>query len=239
MFCNRIKMDGLVNGPPVPPFSGWPGTLGRCSSPGEFRKENRGKGFTLLEVLVSLALLSLLSAALYSTYFGLMKARESATAGMDSRRDLRITLDLVRKEIASAFFNPNNKRLHFIVEDRDLFGKPASTLMLTTISVPGGDHGPVSDLVEVKYSPVEKEGKLALTRQARDVYLVSEPIPYPQMDELEGFLLECFDGRQWIKSWNTDLNGKLPKAVRVTIWFKEGEKTVAFSTVSIPKVKGT
>lgn len=187
---------------------------------------------------MALALLSLLSAALYSTYFGLMKARESATAGMESRRDLRITLDLVRKEIASAFFNPNNKRLHFIVEDRDLFGKPASTLTLTTISVLGGDR-PVSDLSEVKYSPLEREGKLSLTRQVRDVYLVSRPIPYPQMDELEGFLLECFDGRQWIKSWNTDLNGKLPKAVRVTIWFKEGEKTAAFSTVSTPKVGGS
>jgi len=56
------------------------------------------KGFTLLELLIALALLAILSAALYGTYFSLMRGREVATAGMESRRELRVTLDMLRRE---------------------------------------------------------------------------------------------------------------------------------------------
>jgi general secretion pathway protein J len=202
-------------------------------------KENLNKGFTLLEVLVSLALLSLLGVALYGTYFGLMRARERAATGMELRRELRTSLDTIRREIASAFFNRNNKSLYFIVEDRDSFGKPASTLALTTLSLPVGGPNPGSDLSEVKYSLREKEGIMVLTRQVKDAYLDTKALPYPQMEGLEGFLLECFDGGKWVKSWDTALNGTLPKAVRITIRIKEGDKTEEFFAVSTPKVTGS
>jgi general secretion pathway protein J len=200
-------------------------------------KASGEKGFTLLESLVALALVSLMGAVLYSTYFGLTRAREKASAGMESFRELRTTLDNLKMEIASVFFNRNNKRLHFIVEDRDSFGKPASNLILTTISPSGGITHVGSDLVEIKYFPREKEGKMLLTRQVKDVYLSPKPIPYPRMEELEGFLVECFDGQRWVRSWNTDLTGGLPKAVKVTIRIKDGGRTVDFSTISYPKVR--
>ena len=202
-------------------------------------KKNRNKGFILLEILVALALLSLLGAALYGTTFSLIGARETATTGMALRRELRTSLDMLRREIASAFFNRNNERLHFIVEDRDSFGKPASTLALTTLSVSEGDPKPGSDLLEVKYSLREKEGIMVLSRQVKDVYLKTPSLPYPQMEGLEGFLLECFDGGKWVRSWDTALNGTLPKAVRVTIRIKEGGKTEEFFAVSSPKVTGS
>jgi general secretion pathway protein J len=196
------------------------------------------KGFTLLEVLVGLALLSLLAAALYGTYFSLMRARETATTGMALRRELRTSLDMVRREIASAFFNRRNERLLFVVEDRDSFGKPASTLALTTLSLSRGEPNPGSDLLEVRYGLREKGGKMVLTRQAKDVYLITKALPYPQMEGLESFLLECFDGGKWVRSWDTALNDALPRAVRVTIRIKEGDKTEEFFAVSSPKVTG-
>ncbi len=42
--------------------------------------QQSAKGFTLLEVLIALALLSLVAGALYSTFFALTKGRETATA---------------------------------------------------------------------------------------------------------------------------------------------------------------
>jgi len=77
------------------------------------------KGFTLIEVLIALALLSILAGTLYSTYFTLIKGRESATEGMEARRELRTTLDLLRRELNSAFYRTvqsgTTKRLHFSV----------------------------------------------------------------------------------------------------------------------------
>ncbi|HEX8961009.1 MAG TPA: type II secretion system protein GspJ [Geobacteraceae bacterium] len=191
------------------------------------------RGFTLLEVLVALVLLVILSAALYGTYFSLMRGRDIATAKIEARREISTTLDLLRREISASYFNTQNPRLHFVVEDRDNFGKPASTLDFTTIAPPRSDGLTASDQVQVVYKTVGKEQKLLLTRQARDLYATIDPLPYPQMEELEGFLVECYDGSKWVRSWDTKLNaGQLPKYVRVTVRMKEGEKPVEFTVIA-------
>jgi general secretion pathway protein J len=199
-------------------------------------------GFTLLELLVAMALLVILTGALYSTYFSLMNGRASAMAGMESRRELRTTLDMLRREITSAYYNKLNqasKKQYFVVEDRDFFGKPSSILSFTAIAPPDSSTTPISDLVELKYQPIEKDNKILLTRQAKDFYLDLKPYSYPQMDEVEGFLVECFDGGKWIRSWDTKVSGqsKLPDRVRITLRVKEGGKIVEYTAIATPRVK--
>jgi general secretion pathway protein J len=193
----------------------------------------RNKGFTLLEVLVALVLLVILSAALYGTYFSLMRGRDTAVEKMDERRELSATLDQLRRELSATYYNSANARLHFVVEDKDYFGKPASTLDFTAIAPPRSGTLIASDQVQLVYKVVEKEQKLLLARQARDLYVTVDPVSYPRMEELEGFLVECYDGSKWVKSWDTKLTAsQLPKYVRVTIMVKEGEKNVGFSAIA-------
>jgi len=186
---------------------------------------------------VALALLVILSASLYGTYFSLIRSREAAVTGMEARRELRTTLDQLRRELSASLFNKQNPKLHFVVEDKDYFGKPASTLDFTAIAPPRSDSLPASDQVQVTYKAEEKDKKLLLTRQAKDLNSTLDPLPYPQMEYLEGFLVECYDGAKWVRTWDTALNfSGLPKAVKVTFMVKEGEKTVGFSTVAIPRM---
>ncbi len=194
------------------------------------------RGFTLLEVLIAIALLALISGALYGTYFSLVRGRETALSGMEARRELRTTLDMLRRELTAAFYRKDNKKLHFVVEDRDFFGKPASTLDFTTIAPPRSSDVPLSDQVAVRYRSRDRDGKILLSREARDVYQTGEPLPYPQMEELEGFLVECYDGGKWVRTWDTELNPSLPKSVRVTIRVKEGDKTVEFAAIASPRI---
>jgi general secretion pathway protein J len=197
----------------------------------------RNRGFTLLEVLVALVLLVILGAALYGSYFSVLRGREAANRSMGRHRELRVTLDQLRRELSAALYNRNNPRLHFVVEDRDFFGKPASTLDFTYIAPPVSSSLPVSDQVRAIYKPEEKEHELLLTRQAQDLYATLDPLPYPQMNDLEGFLVECsVDGSKWVRTWDTALNARLPKYIKVTLMMKEGEKTVDFFTVAIPRI---
>ncbi|MGD0845784.1 MAG: type II secretion system protein GspJ [Geobacteraceae bacterium] len=115
---------------------------------------------------------------------------------------------------------------------KDFFGKPASTLDFTFIAPPVGGTLPASDQVRAIYTAGEKDKKLTLARQAQDLYMKVDSLPYPQMMELEGFLVECNDGNEWVRTWDTVLNSTLPKAVRVTLMVKDGEKTVNFSTTT-------
>lgn len=201
---------------------------------------SRNSGVTLLEVLIAVVLLGILSAALYASYFGVIRGRDRASAGMESRRELGATLDLIRREVSSAQSARNDKRLRFVVEDRDNFGSPSSTLELTTLTPPGGQNRTESGIVTVLYRVSEKAGKRILTRQERDLFSEESIIPaYPQMEQISAFLVECDDGSKWVKSWDTAINGALPRRVRITVQVEEEGKPVEFTVLSTPRVGGT
>ena len=202
------------------------------------RKMRNNKGFTLIELLIALALLVILAGALYGTYFSVVAAREKGGSRMEERRELSTTLGKLHDELSSVFYkapaaDQKTQRLHFVVEDRDSFGKPASLLQFTALAPPRIDPAPTSDVMVVRYSVREKEEDqvLTLAREARDLYLDTsvKSIPYPMVDRLEGFLVECWDGSKWVKTWDTALNTRLPQKVRVTITAKGGE---VFSTIA-------
>ncbi|UFS72777.1 type II secretion system protein GspJ [Geomonas sp. RF6] len=184
--------------------------------------------------MIALVLLVILTGALYGTYFSVMRAREKGGERVEERRELSTTLGKLHQEIASALYASGDKRLHFVVEDRDAFGKPTSLLQFTTITPPRVDPAPASDLAVVRYSVQEKEGILSLMRESKDLYLDVKPLLYPIMDTVEGFSVECYDGGKWVKSWDTELNRRIPDKVRVTITLKGGE---VFSTIASPGVK--
>jgi general secretion pathway protein J len=200
---------------------------------------DRGRGgFTLLELLIALVLLAVLTTALYASFFTIVKARDRAAEGMEERRELGTTLDLLRREISAALFSGSDKRLHFVVEDRDNFGKPTSILELTTLALPQTPQViRESGIRTVRYEMVEKEGRTILTRREQDLFFDLQDVrPYPQMEQISGFLVECYDGTKWLRSWNSSLNGGLPSMVRVTVQFEEEGKTEEFSVLATPKV---
>ena len=203
------------------------------------RGTSRNSGFTLLEVLIAVILLGILSAALYGSYFSVMRARDRASSGMESRRELGATLDLIRREVSSAQFNRIDKRLRFVVEDRDNFGVPSSTLELTTLTPPSAKIYSESGIVVVTYRITEKDKKLTLTRLERDLFSEDgTPGAYPQMEQISSLLVECYDGSKWVKSWDTSINGALPKSVRVTVQVEEEGKVSEFTMLSTPRGSG-
>jgi general secretion pathway protein J len=203
---------------------------------------SRNNGFTLLEVLIAVVLLGILTAALYGSYFGVIRARDRASAGMESRRELGATLDRIRREVSSSLpVIAANEQLkpRFVVEDRDNFGTPASTLTLTTLAPPAVLNRSESGIVLVTYKMVEKDKKRILTRQERDLFSEESNVrAFPQMEQISSFLVECYDGSKWVKSWDTATNGRRPTAVRVTVQVEEEGKTAEFSMLSTPRVSG-
>jgi general secretion pathway protein J len=202
---------------------------------------SNNRGFTLIELLMALALLVILSGALYGTYFSVIAARDKGGQRIEARRELSTTLGALHSELASAYkarMDTKTGRTHFVVEDRDSFGKPASLLEFTYLAPPRLSQVPSSDLTLVRYAVREKEGVLTLIREARDPYLDTsvKSVPYPVMDVIEGFLVECYDGSKWVKTWDSapGYNSRFPNLVRVTVTLKGGE---VFSTIATLRIE--
>lgn len=210
----------------------------RASAAGGRRRE----GFTLLELLIALLLLSLLTTALYASFFSVAKARERADQTMEGRRELGTTLDLLRREIAACRFSAGDKRLRFVVEDRDHFGKPSSGLELTTLAPPRTPQEPPgSGIRAVRYELVERDGRNLLLRREQDlVFDWQAAVAYPQMEHISGFLVECYNGSAWVRSWDTaaTLNGRLPARVRIRVQVEEDGRIEEYAVLAIPQVTG-
>lgn len=197
------------------------------------------RGFTLLELLVALALFVIITAAVYGSYFTVIRGRDAATDGMESLRETTATLAQLRREISSALdpVGDTTKRISFVVEDRDQFGKPASNLSFATLGVAQPGERPSSDLRTVSYRTREREGKLLLTRAEKELLFDLEPREYPQMEQLEGFLVECLDNGTWVRSWDTALNRKLPEAVRITLTVRDGDREIPCRAFVRPRLR--
>lgn len=197
------------------------------------------RGFTLLEILIAVVLMGVISAALYGSYFTVLRARERSSLGMEERRELASTIDLLRREIESSVYNRGDKRLRFVVEDRDIFGKPASSLEFTTLVPQSNLVRKESGIISVQYRLAEKEKRLILTRREQDSILAAaDVVGYPQMERISSFLVECYDGSKWVRSWDTGLNMSLPKEIRITVQIEEQGKPVEFSVRTAPRVVG-
>lgn len=186
---------------------------------------------------MALALLTIIAAAVYGSYFTVIRGRDTATVGMESLRETTATLAQLRKEISSALYQKADTRLSFVVEDRDQFGKPASNLTFSTLGMVRPGEKPSSDLREVRYRTLEREGKLLLARSEKELFFDIEPRPYPQMEELEGFLVECFDNGKWVRSWDTALTAKLPEAVRLTLTVRDGDQILSYRALVRPRLR--
>lgn len=210
----------------------------RVSPQSGFAREGE-RGFTLLELLLALALFAAIAAALYGTWFAVQKGREAVVEGMDRRRALRDTLDMLRRELSSTISGYGTGRPVFVVEDRDSFGRPASRLAFAAIAPPASGDGPVSDQLSVEYGVSVSGDRLSLERAAKDLHHIDKPFRYAVIDPIEGFLVECSpDGVKWVRSWDTAINMAMPKAVRVTFTVREGGAARDYSTIASLRIAG-
>jgi len=137
------------------------------------------KGFTLLEVLVSMAILVIIMAALYSAYTTNVEAIQIARQNGEVHQMARIVLDRMTKDLQSALIQlsvPSDKiRLGLVGEDREVDGRRADRMDFTTVThLPLTEKGPASDLCEIGYLIEEDSEDKILVLFRRDDPSVDE-----------------------------------------------------------------
>ncbi len=196
----------------------------------------RRGGFTLIEVLVSLTLLTIVLGAVYSSFFSVQRAVERFDNVSLRYHEARTTLDIIRREIEAAILkNPKQEdiidRASFEVLDRDIYGKTVSSMDLTAFSFRG------TGISAVSYFVRENNKVLTLMKNEKPPIIKSKGYAVDLIEGIESFTVEVLFNNKWVKTWNAADTRKLPEAVKVTIEFEDNGRFITLSEYASPRME--
>jgi general secretion pathway protein J len=176
--------------------------------------KNRNSGFTLIEVLLALALSALLLTAVYWTYFSINRSIDAGTEGHEAMETGRNLIELLKRDIRG--MTVAKFPLTAVTEEMD--GQKAGAIDFVTTAQVGRD---THQLSRVGYALLkDPDGKKILIRkQTRN--LRDDVVEYEMTAELStivnSFSFGFYDGTDWVDSWDSKAKGALPKQVRITL----------------------
>jgi type II secretion system protein J len=182
------------------------------------------RAFTLLEMLVAIALMAIIAGSLYASLNIAFRARRSALRVTESVRRAELALDLVRQDLQAAV-RPYGVLAGIFAgtDDRDTQGRDADALVFYA-SVP--DLEPTQGVGDVKKIELACEtsddGTSQVLVRLTTANLLAPETPEPEREVLAtgvyAFNLRYFDGSEWQDSWDSSTeDDTLPVAVEVTL----------------------
>lgn len=193
-------------------------------------------GFTLIEVLVTLALLTIVLGAVYSSFFSVQRATERFDTVSLKYHEVRTTLDIMRREIeASLLKNPREEdetkpKAAFLIKDRDIFGKNTSSLDFMSYSFKG------TKLNAISYYVKANEKILNLHKTEKPSIFESKGYSVEVIEGIESFTVETRFNNKWVKTWDTANTDQLPEMVKISIEFNDNDKLVKLTEYVRPRV---
>lgn len=196
------------------------------------REEAHRRGFTLVEVLLAVAILSVIVVMLLSSFQGAAQTLEILSDRAGSFRQLRIGMDRIGTDLSGAVSASGNDTTALTCRSDKFADKPASTLVFTAFTLPDtAGSRPPSALVKVRYFPRVSEdgGSIELFREQADLPLVENALSTTEVrlaTRLQGFQVELYDGTSWTREWPPQGASKhlLPKKVSFILTDHRGQE---------------
>lgn len=203
------------------------------------RHTRRARGLTLLEVLVSIAILAMVSVLIYGAFDGMSRAKKGVGHLNQRYREGRLAIRRMSWELSSAFLSMHQPLNQNLIVRQTLFkgtnSSPADRVDFNSFShrrMMGDSHE--SDQNELSYfgSPDPKvSGKVDLARREQTI-LDLEPdrggtvqVLAENIDLFDVKYLDPLTGmwqERWDSSQATDQPGRLPLQVKISLVLRDG-----------------
>jgi prepilin-type N-terminal cleavage/methylation domain-containing protein len=200
--------------------------------------QGRYKGFTLIEVLISIAIMAIILIALYSTFALANRALFDVDQSLVKLQEARAFVDTLKREIESTFYSKDISYCVFKMDDRDFYGRQTSSLTVTSSSPL------IKGLANINYTVEERKGILVITKNM--VSALSQATENNRMDlleDIESFTLQAKYQNAWVKTWDSSLTKVTPDEVKIILTIRmknrEGEdkNALPFSIFETARVR--
>lgn len=187
-------------------------------------------GFTLLELLLAVAITGIVASVLYASLAIAFNARDAATQEVERVQGARMAMQIIQGDLENAA-RPVGILAQAMVgqNETNATSQPADTLRYITTQrmMPAGPT--MGDLVRVELVLAEdpdaqdaahEQGKVLLRQVQRNLLASVEPVPTAQilLRRVHAFNVRYYDGSDWQDTWDSDQQGnELPVAIELTL----------------------
>lgn len=175
-------------------------------------------GFTLVEVLIAIALLATVSAMVFGSLLTTTRLVEAGRDRAAQEQTIRRVLRVMADEISLSTYD---KPFPWAGINGMLEGQPADTLAFLAMS--DGTGGVTSETIRVVYT---RDGDRLMRFAKKNLYgLTDESLDQLELaDRVKGFNVRYFDGqsRLWIDEWPAAT--KSPKALLLEVTFQQSDE---------------
>jgi prepilin-type N-terminal cleavage/methylation domain-containing protein len=191
------------------------------------------KGFTLIEILIALAIAATILAIIYGSYASSVAIMEDSRERVELYKEARLILRMISDEVRSVFVAPDNEKFKFEGEEAELHFSAASRGLPFDLKL--------SCIREVSYylEPTPEGGNSLMRREQ---WPVDDDIRQGGdsrvlLDGLESLVFSYYSDEEERQEWGwEEEEERLPVAVGIVITFRDNaDMKTSFSTlVNIP-----
>ncbi len=181
------------------------------------------KGFTLVEVLLAVALLATIAALVFASLLTTTRAIESARTAAAREQIARGILRVMADEFAVAV---GRATAPWMGLNGEVAGRPADTIAFLTIAPSGTGATPKdTEFVRIVYA---REGDRLLRLVRRNLYGVTDESieQVALVENVRSFNLRYYDalGRVWLDEWDGRSRGTHPRALLIELVLQQADE---------------
>lgn len=182
------------------------------------------RAFTLLELLISLSILSVIGVLSYTSFVSVRRIVDVNRRKEEAVRNLRGFLERLDVELSSAIYVRRAKQTLFVSKRLEIGGKHTNNLIFTTISPQRYfEIGIREEIIRIEYEVIQNEENSDLLVVTKKIYFhilteesVQEPFQFTIREDFSSFIFRFQKDGKWYDSWDTEKMDLLPESVELT-----------------------
>lgn len=186
-------------------------------------------GFTLIEVVIAVALLSLIMSSVYGIFTTISTTEQRLQSESELYHQARVIFDRLGRELTGSYLATSNENSTFSASNENS-GTPYLAFTSTSAITKGAQRG---GLVRLRYELTTEQNKTVgrLLRSSVPLFVPDDPQKGQRLSsQIKHLQWRFYDGNDWQDDWDSSQSNSLPQTVEISMTLMNNDHEVSVIT---------